>query len=176
MATPPVERGEPAGSGKSGPDGFLFSGNRHESTPRGLLLDPRLTPLERNAWQVLRLHITGEGVAALDAAAAGDEAGVAEFGEDLREEVLWDLFDAREVFDLGELRRAVQTRKFREDAAGVVDFGGDFHSRRSESATVQHTPPCRAPLLIEGTPERGSSGALGGSKVRKSVLLCANRG
>lgn len=64
MATPPVERGEPVGSGKSGPDGFLFSGNRHESTPRGLLLDPRLTPLERNAWQVLRLHITGEGVTA----------------------------------------------------------------------------------------------------------------
>lgn len=64
MATPPVDRGGPVGSGKSGPDGFLFSGNRHESTPRGLLLDPRLTPLERNAWQVLRLHITGEGVTA----------------------------------------------------------------------------------------------------------------
>ena len=30
-------------------DGFLFSGNRHESVPRRLFLDRRLTPLERNA-------------------------------------------------------------------------------------------------------------------------------
>jgi hypothetical protein len=30
-------------------DGFLFSGNRHESVPRALFLDRRLTPLERNA-------------------------------------------------------------------------------------------------------------------------------
>lgn len=58
-----MERAEPDGSGRSGPDGFLFSGNRHESIPRGLLLDSRLTPLERNAWQVLRLHVTGEGMA-----------------------------------------------------------------------------------------------------------------
>lgn len=30
-------------------DGFLYSGNRHESVPRALFLDTRLTPLERNA-------------------------------------------------------------------------------------------------------------------------------
>jgi hypothetical protein len=36
-------------------DVFLYSGNRHETVPRTLLLDRRLTPLERNAWQVFRL-------------------------------------------------------------------------------------------------------------------------
>jgi hypothetical protein len=39
-------------------DGFLYSGNRHESVPRALFLDRRLTPLERNAWQVFRLSST----------------------------------------------------------------------------------------------------------------------
>ncbi|SDS16695.1 hypothetical protein SAMN05216198_1336 [Halopseudomonas litoralis] len=43
-------------------DGFLFSGNRHESVPRGLLLDRRLTPLERNAWQVFRLLLSEDGI------------------------------------------------------------------------------------------------------------------
>jgi len=38
-------------------DGFLYSGNRHESVPRALFLDRRLTPLERNAWQVFRLQL-----------------------------------------------------------------------------------------------------------------------
>jgi hypothetical protein len=37
------------------PDGFLFSGNRHESVPRALYFDARLTPLERNAWQICRV-------------------------------------------------------------------------------------------------------------------------
>lgn len=32
--------------------GILFTGNPHEAVPRRLLLDNRLTPLERNAWQV----------------------------------------------------------------------------------------------------------------------------
>lgn len=45
-------------------DGFLFSGNRHESVPRRLFLDPRLTPLERNAWQVFRLQLNDDGVTA----------------------------------------------------------------------------------------------------------------
>ncbi|HGW5375660.1 TPA: STY4528 family pathogenicity island replication protein [Pseudomonas aeruginosa] len=45
-------------------DGFLFSGNRHESVPRALFLDRRLTPLERNAWQVFRLLLNGDGVTA----------------------------------------------------------------------------------------------------------------
>lgn len=45
-------------------DGFLFSGNRHESVPRRLFLDRRLTPLERNAWQVFRLMLNQDGVTA----------------------------------------------------------------------------------------------------------------
>lgn len=42
--------------------GFLFSGQSHEVVPRRLLLDNRLTPLERNAWQVFRLMLKGQGV------------------------------------------------------------------------------------------------------------------
>ena len=42
--------------------GFLFSGQSHEIVPRRLLLDSRLTPLERNAWQVFRLMLQGQGV------------------------------------------------------------------------------------------------------------------
>lgn len=45
-------------------DGFLFSGNRHETVPRSLLLDDRLTPLERNAWQVFRMLLNDDGVTA----------------------------------------------------------------------------------------------------------------
>ncbi len=45
-------------------DAFLFSGNRHESVPRALFLDPRLTPLERNAWQVIRMQLTEDGLTA----------------------------------------------------------------------------------------------------------------
>ena len=45
-------------------DGFLFSGNRHESVPRRLFLDRRLTPLERNAWQIFRLMLNNDGVTA----------------------------------------------------------------------------------------------------------------
>lgn len=43
-------------------DGFIFSGNRHDSVPRVLLLDRRLTPLERNAWQVFRLLLNDDGI------------------------------------------------------------------------------------------------------------------
>lgn len=42
--------------------GFLFSGQSHEVVPRRLLLDNRLTPLERNAWQVFRLMLQGQRV------------------------------------------------------------------------------------------------------------------
>lgn len=42
--------------------GFLFSGQSHEVMPRRLLLDSRLTPLERNAWQVFRFMLQGQGV------------------------------------------------------------------------------------------------------------------
>ncbi|OYU07384.1 MAG: hypothetical protein CFE47_12150 [Pseudomonas sp. PGPPP1] len=41
---------------------FLFSGQSHEVVPRRLLLDHRLTPLERNAWLVLRLILQDQGV------------------------------------------------------------------------------------------------------------------
>lgn len=44
-------------------DRLLYSGNRHEAVPRALFFDRRLTPLERNAWQLLRLQISPEGVA-----------------------------------------------------------------------------------------------------------------
>ncbi|WP_237881347.1 STY4528 family pathogenicity island replication protein [Pseudomonas sp. PGPR40] len=53
-----------AQSEHSNGDGFLFSGNRHETVPRSLLLDTRLTPLERNAWQVFRLLLNDDGVTA----------------------------------------------------------------------------------------------------------------
>lgn len=42
--------------------GILFTGNPHEAVPRRLLLDKRLTPLERNAWQVFRLLLNGDGL------------------------------------------------------------------------------------------------------------------
>ena len=63
--TPPAPRGAAAAS-LAAPvsDGFLYSGNRHESVPRALFLDRRLTPLERNAWQVFRLQLNDDGVTA----------------------------------------------------------------------------------------------------------------
>jgi hypothetical protein len=59
-APAPMPAPTPAASG----DAFLFSGNRHESVPRRLFLDRRLTPLERNAWQVFRLMLNDDGVTA----------------------------------------------------------------------------------------------------------------
>ncbi|SFT71277.1 STY4528 family pathogenicity island replication protein [Paraburkholderia aspalathi] len=64
MAAPPNARGGGAGSGTASGDAFLFSGNRHESVPRALFLDGRLTPLERNAWQVIRMQLTEDGLVA----------------------------------------------------------------------------------------------------------------
>ena len=63
--TPPAPRGAAAAL-PAAPvsDGFLYSGNRHESVPCALFLDRRLTPLERNAWQVLRLQLQSDGVTA----------------------------------------------------------------------------------------------------------------
>lgn len=55
---------EPAQGTAPNQDGFLYSGNRHESVPRALFLDRRLTPLERNAWQVFRLQLNDDGVTA----------------------------------------------------------------------------------------------------------------
>lgn len=48
----------------SSKDGFLFSGNRQETVPRALFFDRRLTPLERNAWQVCRFMINDDGLTA----------------------------------------------------------------------------------------------------------------
>lgn len=45
-------------------DRLIFSGNRHDAVPRALLLDRRLTPLERNAWQVFRLLLNDDGITA----------------------------------------------------------------------------------------------------------------
>lgn len=45
-------------------DSILFSGNRNEIVPQALLLDIRLTPLERNAWQVFRMHLSEGGLSA----------------------------------------------------------------------------------------------------------------
>ena len=59
----PTQTAGPA-AGTASSDGFLFSGNRHESVPRALFLDRRLTPLERNAWQVFRLQLNEDGVTA----------------------------------------------------------------------------------------------------------------
>lgn len=62
---PPAPLGAaPAASAPVVNDGFLYSGNRHESVPRALFLDRRLTPLERNAWQVFRLQLQSDGVTA----------------------------------------------------------------------------------------------------------------
>jgi len=55
---------EPSKPSATRADGFLFSGNRHDSVPRALLLDRRLTPLERNAWQVFRLMLNDDGITA----------------------------------------------------------------------------------------------------------------
>lgn len=44
--------------------GIVYSGNPHETVPRRLLVDDRLSPLERNTWQVFRLLINGDGVTA----------------------------------------------------------------------------------------------------------------
>ena len=59
-----ARRMQPQPAGTPTTDGFLFSGNRHEIVPRALFLDRRLTPLERNAWQVFRLQLNDDGITA----------------------------------------------------------------------------------------------------------------
>ncbi len=59
-----MQRMPPRSIGTTATDGFLFSGNRHEAVPRALFLDRRLTPLERNAWQVFRLLLNDDGITA----------------------------------------------------------------------------------------------------------------
>ncbi|CAB3648383.1 STY4528 family pathogenicity island replication protein [Achromobacter pestifer] len=57
-----LEPASPTGATPS--DGYLYSGNRHDSVPRALFFDRRLTPLERNAWQVFRLQLNDDGLTA----------------------------------------------------------------------------------------------------------------
>jgi hypothetical protein len=59
-----LQRLQPLCSTSARGDGIIYCGNRHESVPRALFLDPRLTPLERNAWQVFRLLLNEDGVTA----------------------------------------------------------------------------------------------------------------
>ena len=60
-----MSRIPPAGPPRDGPaDAVLYSGNRHETVPRALFFDRRLTPLERNAWQIIRLRLNGDGLTA----------------------------------------------------------------------------------------------------------------
>lgn len=62
-----LQKKEQAAAGAASPQpysGIIFSGNPHETVPRRLLLDDRLTPLERNAWQVFRLLINEDGITA----------------------------------------------------------------------------------------------------------------
>ncbi|UPQ40158.1 STY4528 family pathogenicity island replication protein [Providencia rettgeri] len=44
--------------GYSGPiqSGLVFAGNIHDAIPRQLLLDPRLSPVDKLAWMMIRLH------------------------------------------------------------------------------------------------------------------------
>lgn len=57
---------EPPSAEKPSPEGrsgFLFSGTQQETLSRRLLLDSRLTPLERNAWMVFKLLLDKQGFA-----------------------------------------------------------------------------------------------------------------
>jgi hypothetical protein len=54
----------PSGGADEPDEGLLFCGNVHESVPRALFLDERLTPLERNAWQIIRMRVGPDGLTA----------------------------------------------------------------------------------------------------------------
>jgi len=44
--------------------GFLYSGNHHDSIPRALFFDKRLTPLERNCWIIIKTMLENDGITA----------------------------------------------------------------------------------------------------------------
>lgn len=48
-------------------DGFVFSGNWQQTASKALFFDRRLTPLERNAWQIIRMMLEPDGITALPA-------------------------------------------------------------------------------------------------------------
>lgn len=51
-------------------DAILYGGNAHDSIPRRLYLDRRLSPLERNAWSLVRIGLQGHGVNVMPSYAA----------------------------------------------------------------------------------------------------------
>lgn len=57
-------------SDRNAKDGILYGGNAHDSIPRRLYLDRRLSPLERNAWSLVRIGLQGHGVSAMPSYAA----------------------------------------------------------------------------------------------------------
>lgn len=59
-----IEKLRPIDTSDASTDGILFSGAKHEIVPRALFLDRRLTPLERNAWQIIRMMLNDDGVTA----------------------------------------------------------------------------------------------------------------
>lgn len=61
LSQPLAQQDEKSQSSPSA-DGFLYSGNRQETVPRALLTDTRLTPLERNTWQVFRMLVQVDGI------------------------------------------------------------------------------------------------------------------
>lgn len=65
-APPALEKPIPGGKadGSSTITGILYSGNIHETVPKQLFLDNRLTPVERNGWQVFKLLLDKQGFAA----------------------------------------------------------------------------------------------------------------
>lgn len=62
---PTVEKPSPEGKAAATHiTGILYSGNIHETVPKQLFLDNRLTPLERNGWQVFKMLLDKQGFAA----------------------------------------------------------------------------------------------------------------
>ncbi len=59
-----IEKLQSISTSDASTDGILFSGIKHDIVPRALFLDRRLTPLERNAWQVIRMMLNDDGVTA----------------------------------------------------------------------------------------------------------------
>src|SRR5690606_28361260 len=59
---PQLNQPTPGGQApSSGAAGFVYSGLRQEIVPQRLLLDSRLTPLERNGWLVFKMLLDKQG-------------------------------------------------------------------------------------------------------------------
>jgi hypothetical protein len=113
----------------------------------------------------------------LDAAFARDEAGVAQFTEDLGEKIGRHGFHLCQVFDLGELAGAMQPGHFHEDTTGVFNFNRNLHPRTkvgcehwgNSNQKVRSGQPTLAMLLVVMVPVNISPGpdASGLSRGRK---------